>query len=282
MKDIQFFQKQEKIYCPENKKYYTNPGLKSREQWYEWRKHIEKGATYNMTIEDEGAKNMKRGKPSGSSGEPNNDNKDKKGKYKKDFVPPRFDIEDLFPFNYEDMFNSKPNTKWDKIYKLNFNHEYYKPDQIDLYDYFIDLYHDWKEDGRLDKLNIISQKLSTYISKNHINSKNFVDGSIICNIGLIVSNWIKTGQINIDIEYYNQMTIEELNEETNRFCLFILCQLFTTFPWYKHKYINGKPNKNWWVINLVRHRETDKDFKSKGVLPQLLKNDDNTTSFILY
>ena len=243
---------------------YKEYGIKTRYEWFVWKRNREYGETFNL-INYSDKNHLSKQKGTGSSEIVNNEDTSNKERVK--FVPPRFDIEDLFKFDYNEMFNYKPNKKFNKLYSLIFNHKFFNIDKDNKYQRYIEIYNNDLMNGNIDIINNICQRLSQYIKDNNINISNYIGGSIICNIALMISNYIKTGKLDTSIDFICKMTEKEMNEEYNTYCLFLLCQIFTSKYHYVDQYICGNKTKEWWRISLLRHRYSDKDMKSKGVVP---------------
>jgi len=243
---------------------YKEYGIKTRYEWFVWKRNREYGETFNL-INYSDKNHLSKQKGTGSSEIVINEDTSNKERVK--FVPPRFDLEDLFKFDYNEMFNYKPNKKFNKLYSLVFNHKFFNTDKDKKYQRYIEIYNNDIMNGNIDTINNICQKLSQYIKDNNINISKYVGGSIICNIALMISNYIKTGILDTSIDFICKMTEKEMNEEYNTYCLFLLCQIFTSKYHYVDQYICGKKTKEWWRISLLRHRHSDKDMKSKGVVP---------------
>lgn len=260
-------------------KKYKDYNIKTRHDWFVWKTNREYGETFNL-INYNDKNHLNKQKGTGTSDYPSR-NDDGKKEYTK-FIPPRFDIENLFKFNYHEMFNYKPNKKFNKIYSLVFNHEFYNNDMNEKYQRFIEIYNEDLMNGNIDKINNICQRLSQYIKDNNIcNEPNFVGGSIICNIALMISNYVKTETLDTSIDFICKMNDSEMNEEYNQYCLFLLCQIFTSKYHYVDQYICGMKTKEWWRINLIRHRHSDRDMKSKGVIPKFTINS-GEINYVMY
>ena len=261
------------------KEKYKEFGIKSRRDWFIWKTNKEYGETYNL-INYSDKNYLKKQKGTGSSEVIPNEEKSHKERVA--FIPERYDIEDLFKFSYEELFSYKPNVKFNKIYSLVFNHKFYNIDKDNIYRRYIEIYNDDLLNGNIDKINDICQRLSQYIIDNDINMTKYVGGSIICNIALMISNYIKTGILETDIDFISKMTEKDMNEEYNSYCLFLLCQLFTSRYRYVDQYVYGILTKEWWRICHIRHRYSDKDMKSKGVCPRYNINCHGEINYVLY
>lgn len=208
----------------------------------------------------------------------------------------RYDVENLYTFNYKEWLNSGRN-KYKKIYNIIFNHEFYDDKGIEYYKRFKEIYHEWLRNGNIDKFNEFVEKLDNYLTVNKLKTKeDYFEGSVICNIALIISKYIKTGILEDNIDFILKMDLDEMNEETNMFCLFLMLQLFTAKEYSYVQYIRGfrrpkyiidketgeKIEIPWKIIHNIRRRSTDRDYKTKGVIPMFIQNEDGTYSFILY
>lgn len=262
---------------------YKDYGITCRYDWYVWKTNKEHGESWNFIADPEEDKNsIAKTKGTGSSDYDVGDEEavyDKKKRKK--FVPPPFDIGDLFKFDYEAAFNYKPNKKFNRLFSLKFEHNFYNIDKDKKYQKFIEIYNEDLMNGNIDNINNLCQRISKYISDNNINMSNKVGGSVICNIALMISKYIKTGVLDTDIDFICKMSEEELNEEYNMYCLFLLCQVFTSKYHYVNQYICNTLIKEWWRICLIRHRNSDKDMKSKGIIPYFKKKG-NEVSIEIY
>lgn len=257
----------ERITINTNKFYserYKDYGINSWNDWFIWKTNKEYGETINL-INYTDKNHLSKHKGTGSSEVIVNEDRSNKERVK--YIPPRFDIEDLFKFDYNEMFNYKPNKKFNKLYSLVFNHKFFNTDKDKKYQMYIDIYNNDLMNGNIDIINNICQRLSQYITDNKISSSKYIGGSVICNIALMISNYIKTGILDTSIDFICKMTEKEMNEEYNTYCLFLLCQIFTSKYHYVNQYIRDNKTKEWWRISLLRHRYSDKDMKSKGVVP---------------
>lgn len=246
----------------ENK--YKDYGIKSRYDFYIWKTNKEYGETFNL-INYVDKNHISKQKGTGSTDIFTENNGPSKQKVK--IIPPRFDIEDIFKFDYNEMFNYKQNKKFNKLYSLAFNHSFSNDDKNKKYQRFIEIYDEDLMNGNIEIINNICQRLSQYIIDNDINMSRYVGGSVICNIALMISNYIKTGELDTSIDFICKMSEKDMNEEYNTYCLFLLCQIFTSKYHHVNQYIFGNKTKEWWRISLIRHRYSDKDMKTKGVVP---------------
>lgn len=260
-------------------KKYGYLGIKSRYDFFVWKKNKEYGEVYNL-VNYKDRNHVSKQKGTGSTDVP--DNTDESNKEYTKFEPPRFDIENLFKFNYEEAFNYKPNKKFKKLYSLVFNHNFYNDKKNEKYNDYIKIYNNDLINGNIDKINDLLQRVSQYIIDNNINMDKYVGGSVICVIALMISNYINTGILNTSIDFICKMTEKEMNEEYNSYCLFLLCQVFTTKYHIVNQYISGSLTKKKWKINLIRHRYSDKDMKTKGVCPVFTINSLGEINYVLY
>lgn len=260
-------------------KKYGHLGIKSRYDFFVWKKNKEYGEVYNL-INYKDRNHVSKQKGTGSTDVP--DNTDESNKEYTKFEPPRFDIENLFKFNYEKAFNYKPNKRFKKLYSLVFNHNFYNDKKNEKYNDYIKIYNNDLINGNIDKINDLLQRISQYIIDNNINMDKYVGGSVICVIALMISNYINTGILNTSIDFICKMTEKEMNEEYNSYCLFLLCQVFTTKYHIVNQYISGSLTKKKWKINLIRHRYSDKDMKTKGICPVFTINSLGEINYVLY
>ena len=258
---------------------YGHLGIKSRYDFFVWKKNKEYGEIYNL-INYKDRNHVSKQKGTGSTdvlSDSDNSNKE----YTK-FEPQRFDIENLFKFNYEEAFNYKPNKRFKKLYSLVFNHKFYNDKKNEKYNDYIKIYNNDLINGNIDKINDLLQRISQYIIDNNINMNHYVGGSVICVIALMISNYINNGILNTSIDFICKMTEKEMNEEYNSYCLFLLCQVFTTKYHIVNQYISGSLTKKKWKINLIRHRYSDKDMKTKGICPVYTINNFGEINYVLY
>lgn len=260
-------------------KKYRHLGIKSRYDFFVWKKNKEYGEVYNL-INYKDRNHVSKQKGTGST-DVLSDKDDSNKEYTK-FEPPRFDIENLFKFNYEEALNYKPNKRFKKLYSLVFNHNFYNDKKNEKYNDYIKIYNNDLINGNIDKINELLQRISQYIIDNNINMNHYVGGSVICVIALMISNYINTGILNTSIDFICKMTEKEMNKEYNSYCLFLLCQVFTTKYHIVNQYISGSLTKKNWKINLIRHRYSDKDMKTKGICPVFTINSLGEINYVLY
>lgn len=263
--DDWWFAEQEYLYVPYTHKYFKNNGIKSRHEWNIICQHIIKGATYNLNFSDT-KPNLRKTKGYGGTTDMNIIRNDKeycneKNEYSK-YVPQRFDMEDLFSFSYEDMINEKPNKRFNNLKNLVFNHDFDDEEKQAEYDRFVERYNSMMKDGSIDIVDDIYKRLSSYMKRNKISSK-WVDGSVICNIAVMIAEYVNTGIFKYDYDFINNIKSYNENEDF-RFHLFLILQCFTSKNIYYKQYISGKYIRNWWAICHLRHRYSDLDMKTKG------------------
>ena len=253
-------------------KKYKKYNITSRSQWFKWKTNIEKGEVYNL-IDNSEKDHISKTKGNGSSDVTPN----KRPEYERIIKEqPRFDLEDLHKFDYNILFDYQQNKKFNRLYTLTFNHDFFNDRQNEKYNEYVEIYEEDLENGNLEKINNICQRISTYIYRNDITNNKYIGGSVICNIALIISHYIKTGEKKTNIEFICEMSIDEMNETYNSYMLFLLSQIFTAKYKYVTQYINGEKIKENWRINHLRHRMSDKDMKTKGICPvyTMLSNGD--------
>jgi hypothetical protein len=192
---------------------------------------------------------------------------------------PRFDIEKIFDFNYNDMMNSKCDTNNDLLHII-FNHKFYKKELDKKYKEYKNRYENMLITGEIHKVNEIFQKFSTYIHNNHLKTK-WVDGSIIVNISFMIDEYVRNNIIHTDIDYYDLLKKEEyeMNEDA-KFYLFLLKQCFTSRNKYYKKFICGQYIHDWWAICHLQCRHSRLDMKPKGECS--IKNENGKNIFLLY
>ena len=282
---------------------YGRYGIHTRKEWFICKENLdiyelvydidyieklykEKGATYINA-------NLKSIKGRGSGGDPTPGSS---RETKKRTTWSRYNVEDLYSFNYKEWLNSG-RRKYDKIYRIKFNHVFYDDIGRKYYRRFEEMYNEWLLNGKIDIFNEFVEKLDKYLTTNKLKTKNdYFDSSVICNIGLIISKYIKTGILEDNIDFILKMNIQEMNGETNMFCLFLLFQIFSARQHSYIQYIKGyrrpkyiideetgkKIEIPWKIIHCIRRRESDKDYKSKGIIPKFILNEDGSYSFVLY
>lgn len=263
-------------YCAQK---YKDYGITTRHEWWIWKTNKEYGEVYNL-INYKDRNHVSKQKGTGST-DVLSDKDDSNKEYTK-FVPQRFDIENLFKFNYKEAFNYKPNKRFKKLYSLVFNHKFYNNKKNEQYNDYIKIYNNDLINGNIDKINDLLQRISQYIIDNNINMNHYVGGSVICVIALMISNYINTGILNTSIDFICKMTEKEMNKKYNSYCLFLLCQVFTTKYHIVNQYISGNLTKKNWKINLIRHRYSDKDMKTKGICPIFTINSLGEINYVLY
>ena len=255
---------------------YGKYGVKTRYEYHYFIKPLI--SEYGISMID--SKMLKKTKGKGSHGEGHGKGKNNK---KIPFDPPRYDVENLFKPDYDLIFSYEKDRKFRKLYKLVFNHVFYNPESKKLYEHFHERYNNDIKNGNIDRINDICQRISRYIRDNGLSeNQRFIDGSFICNIAVIISEYMKTGKINTDIKRINNMNVDTLNNDDNIYYLFLLSQIFTTKYHYKKMFFKGRYIRDWWAICMIRRRITDKDFKSKGILPRFVIDENKNISFELY
>lgn len=248
-KDKEFF---------ENK--YSHLGINSRLQWYSYNIHKQKGATRKQNVKVD--KHVRSTKGQGGSSDYPGNNKGYSGRKNKRYVPPPFAIENIFDFSYEDMIKCEPNKKFNKVLHLVFNHDYYDDEKNTEQEKWIEKLESLEDTGQLKTINEIYQRLSTYIKNNKL-SRKWIDGSVICNIAIMISEYLRCGYFNYDYDFLNN--IQKYNENDDfRFHLWLLRQCFINHNVYFHKYIAGIPDVNWWALFKFAHRYSNKDMKTKA------------------
>lgn len=240
-------------------KKYGNIGIKSRLQWYSYNLHKQKGATNKQAVSID--KHVRSTKGQGGSTDMSNKS-NRKGNKNKKYIPQPFPLEDIFDFNYKDMIECEPDTNFNKVMNLVFNHVYDDIEKNIEQEKWIKRYNRLKRNGKLAIINDIYQRFSTYIKQNHL-SRKWVDGSIICNVAIMTGEYIRTGKYKYNYDFLNNIT--KYNENDNfRFHLWLIRQCFVSKNRFYHKYIAGQPDVNWWAICKLQHRYSDKDMKTKA------------------
>ena len=250
-----------------NEKYPGN-NFKTRKDWYILKIHMKKGATLRQNQPIEKVNVRAKKKTDNGSTDMNNKEEDMYDKEpvindRKKFIPPRKDMETIFDFDYNDMLSCEPNKKFNKVKSLVFNHVFDDIRKQEQYERFTYIYHSLS-DEQLNKIDDIYKRLSTYIRINKLNKK-FVDGSIICNIALMIRKYIDTGEFDTSINFYNKISDENYMDELNQFHLFLIRNCFIAKNQYFYKYINDEPIKNWWACCHLFHRLSDKDMQTKNL-----------------
>lgn len=228
----------------------------SRYEWWVNKEHVKRGATYNPNFKETPNLRSRKGE-GGSTDMPHPPSERKKNK-----IRTRFNIEDLFIFDYNEMMQQEPNMKFNILYNLKFNHTFDDENKQAEYDENIEIYNELKESGEIEKVNNIYRKLSTYIKKNKLNRK-YVDGSIICNIALMVAEYMRSGVIRTDMDFLSNIKYYNA-DRMNRFHLFLILQCFVSKNQYFKQYISDVYIRDWWAICHLHHRWSDKDMKTKG------------------
>lgn len=259
---------------------YPGNNFSDRNDWYKYKIHKQKGATLKQ-FSPPNKNNVRAKKNTGGSTDYSNKNKYSiLCDYERiRYIPPRLDMESLFDFNYSDMLECKPNTKFNIVKSLKFIHKFYNYKQQEQYNRFIDIYNNLTEE-ELNTINNIYQKLSTYIKENDLTHR-YVDGSVICNIALMISHYLQTGEIDTNIDFFNMLNDNDYLDEYNQFHLFLIRNCFISKNRYYHKYINDRPVKNWWAVCHLLHRWSDKDMRSKS-LCEGFRNEEGKIIYHIY
>lgn len=203
-----------------------------------------------------------------------------------EYTRQQFALEDIFAFNYDDMLKCEPDKykKWlYKIDNISFDRakDIYKTEFRNKYLEFKYQYEEDKTNGNLEKIKDIACRLSTYILENDLNKgENFSDGGVICNIAIMISEYIRTGILDTNIKRFESYTIEHINEYYNTYVVFILLNIFTCHQQCFDMTINGIVDREKWCINLFRRRLTNKTMSSTCVIPRFCK--DKYGNIILY
>lgn len=250
----------------------------TRYEYYMLKKLMEYGASKLSGL------NIKHAKGGGSTKRPNN--KSKNRKKREAFEPPPYNLEDIHKFNYNEMLLCDEDKKFNKIYRIKFDHEFYNYAQIKMYKDIEKRYNEDLKNGNIDIINSFARKLSTYIRKNKLSinedNHNYVEGSVICNIALMISKYMNTGLFDTDVKWICKLNVKDLNEFDNIYILFLLLQIFSCKYKYKKLYINDKCYRDWWAINLIRRRDKNEDTRTLGILPKFIKTANGMTNFELY
>lgn len=195
-----------------------------------------------------------------------------------DYIRPSFALEDIFAFNIDDMLKCKPDKNvslLNKIDNISFDrvNEIYDELFKDKYLQFKEQYELDKTNGNLDKIKYVACRLSTYAIENNLNmDENYSDGGVICNIGIITSEYIQTGILDTNIKRFENYTIEKLNEYYNTYVIFILLNIFTCCQHCYQMTIHGIIDREKWYVNLFRRRMTNKPMRSTCVLPRFIRD----------
>ena len=228
----------------------------SRYEWWVYKEHIKRGATYNPNFIKTPNLRSRKGE-GGSTDMPNHPIKHIKHK---ELL--RFNIEDIFEFDYNDMLMQEPNMKFNILDNIKFNHKFDDENKQSEYNENIEIYNKLKESGEIEKVNNIYRKFSTYIKKNKLNKK-YVDGSVVCNVALMVAEYMRSGTIRTDMDFLSNIKYYNA-DRMNRFHLFLILQCFVSKNQYFKQYISNVHTRDWWAICHLHHRWSDKDMKTKG------------------
>ncbi len=202
--------------------------------------------------------------------------KDKRHKGKKrdesDHIIEKFELEKSFAFNYDDMLSCEPDDNKEWLYKINnisFERERLMYGELrDKYLSYQSQYIKDQSNGNLKKIEDIARRLSTYILKNNLNMKdNYSDGGVICNIAIIISEYIQTGILDTNIKRFENYTVKQLNKYYNTYVLFILLNIFSCKQRRKRMSIHGFVVREKWYINLFRRRITNCISRTTCVVP---------------
>ena len=133
---------------------------KTRYEYYIIKKLMEYGASKLSGL------NIKHTTGGGSTKRPKN--KSKNRKKRETFEPPPYNLEDMHKFNYNEMLLCDEDKKFNKIYRIKFDHEFYNYAQIKMYKDIEKRYNEDLKNGNIDIINSFARKLSTYIRKNKL------------------------------------------------------------------------------------------------------------------
>lgn len=223
-------------------------------------------------------------KPGSGKGPKDKTHKGNKGDINNTIIQ-KFELEDSFKFNYDDMLECEPDNHKSWLYKINnISFEREKLMYGDLRDKYLSFYKQYNKDksnGNLKKIEDIARRLSTYILNNNLNMKeNYSDGGIICNIAIIISEYIETGILNTDIKRFKNYTVEQLNGYYNTYILFILLNIFSCKQRRRKMAIKGFVIREKWYVNLFRRRITNRISRTTCVIPSFMR--DMYGNIILY
>lgn len=201
------------------------------------------------------------------------------------YITPEQALEDIIKFDYEYMFlrclKDKNKQFMNRIYDILFNRYLWNEKQKEIYINYEITYNEDKKNGNLAKINEFVLRLSRYCEEKKLkNDKSYVDGGVIVYVGLIISEYIKTGILDTDIKRFEKYTIEELNEYYNTYVIFLLLNIFTCKRRKVKMTVEGKVVRELWFINLIRRRFSNKIYRTTCVLPRFDR--DKYGNIVLY
>lgn len=292
-----FFSTRDRLYIPELRKFFSRPQeVNSRQTWNVYRKkevekykNNERAKEIRQILKKKGISNINgdlimvdHGVGPTENPRPNNP--------QTDIIKPQkiryANLEDATIFDYKKCFETDIiyNKKLSyKLWHLRWDRDLWDPHYIDQYEDLHEIYEQDKEDGTLTKIEELFLKVSTYIDIINLKTgKNFIDAGVPCNLSLMISRYIYKGELDTDIEWINNMTLNQMNSFDNLYIVYLMFNVFTfkSKPhtmMYKNKQVEGKEK---WQICKGRCRYSLKNYRTTCRLPRY-KIDKNTGCIIL-
>lgn len=291
-----FFSSRGMLYIPELHKLFPRPqNVNSRQTWYEWRnnkvdeyKNDEQRKEISKILKEKGISNINgdlimvnRGVGPTEKPNPNpapNDPAPRIIKYA--------NLEDSTTFDYNKCFNSDivPNKKLsNKLWHIRWDREFWDPVYIRQLEDIQERYNQDKKNGTLSKIENLSLRIAAYLDEIHLKTgKNFIDAGVPCNLCFMISRYINKGELDTDIEWINDMTLNQMNSFDNLYIVYLMYNVFTFkskphVMMYKGKQVEGKER---WQICKGRCRYSPKNYRTTCRLPRFTF-DKNTGTIIL-
>lgn len=262
---------------------YSHLGITSRWEWFindkpkvvsKKRLFEEMGATYlpnNINLGENIAPNKNK---KGSTDQETEGNED--AVYtKKSHKIQNIKYEDTSKFNYKEMLKCDRDIKRKHLLHLSWTHDFYDNLHNIIYEEIAEQYEDDVNSGDIYKHLEIYQQLSTYVKQQRFNHKDaHIDGSILINVALMCSSYVKTGNKIYDINKLNKIIEENTIDFYDLYSIFIIYRCFTHRLHYADLYNDKYLIRKKWLQGLIQNRETDKDLKSVNKL-FIIKKDNN-------
>ena len=199
-------------------------------------------------------------------------------------VVKQYDISDIWPVNYNKVFNTKPDNLKDykdKLFNLRFDRYIENEKKRKMYKRYEQIYNNDKSNSNLDIINDLILRVSKYAEESGLKRDNtYIDSGVICSISLMISERIKTGVLNTDFTRFDSYTLDELNEEYNTYIVFLVLNMLTCRQHRFQQTYNGEVLREKWYINHLQRRKTMRVMRTTCVLPIFDK--DEYGNIILY
>lgn len=195
-----------------------------------------------------------------------------------------YNLEDIIEVDYNELFNTEcdKDKKFRKrLFEIKFDRYLIDPEKRDKYNNFASLYENDKNNGNLELINECFLKISEYANRKELKKdENYIDGGVICNLGIIISEYIKTGILNTDIDRFKHYSEKNLNEEYNTYIIFLLLSVFTCKYRRFQMLVDGVVERKKWYINLLRRRYSNRHTRTTCVIPRFIS--DTEGNIMLY